>query len=28
MPQCNKILFRIYIKLNMFRATRRPSSGA
>ena len=25
MPQCIKILFHIYIKLNMFRATRRPS---
>jgi len=23
-----KILFHIYMKLNMFRATRRPSSGA
>jgi len=28
MQQCIKILFRIYMKLNMFRATRRPSSGA
>jgi hypothetical protein len=25
--QCIKILFNIYMKLNMFRATRRPSSG-
>jgi len=29
MQQCNKILlFHIYMKLNMFRATHRPSSGA
>jgi len=29
MQQCIKILlFHIYMKLNMFRATRRPSSGA
>jgi hypothetical protein len=29
MQQCIKILlFHIYIKLNMFRATHRPSSGA
>jgi len=29
MQQCNKILlFHIYVKLNMFRATHRPSSGA
>jgi len=28
MLQCIKILFHIYIKLNMFRATHRPSSGA
>jgi len=29
MQQCNKILlFHVYIKLNMFRATHRPSSGA
>jgi hypothetical protein len=28
MQQCVKILFHIYMKLNMFRATRRPSSGA
>jgi len=29
MQQCNKILlFHIYIKLNMFRATHHPSSGA
>jgi len=29
MQQCIKILlFRIYMKLNMFRATHRPSSGA
>jgi len=28
MQQCIKILlFHIYVKLNMFRATRRPSSG-
>jgi hypothetical protein len=27
MPQCFKILFHIYIKLNMFRATHHPSSG-
>jgi len=26
--QCIKILFPIYMKLNMFRATHRPSSGA
>jgi len=28
MQQCIKILFHVYIKPNMFRATRRPSSGA
>jgi len=28
MEQCIKILFRIYMKLNMFQATHRPSSGA
>ena len=28
MQQCIKILFHIYMKLNMFRASRRPSSGA
>jgi len=28
MQLCIKILFRIYMKLNMFRATHRPSSGA
>jgi len=28
MQQCIKILFRIYMKLNMFWATHRPSSGA
>jgi len=28
MQQCIKILFRIYMKLNMFRATHCPSSGA
>jgi hypothetical protein len=28
MQQCIKILFYIYMKLNMFRATHRPSSGA
>jgi len=29
MQQCNTILlFHIYMKLNMFRATHRPSSGA
>jgi hypothetical protein len=29
MPQCIKILlFHIYMKLSMFRATHRPSSGA
>jgi hypothetical protein len=28
MPQCIKILFHIYIKLNMFRAKHRPSLGA
>jgi len=28
MQQCIKILFRIHTKLNMFRATHRPSSGA
>jgi len=28
MQQCIKILFHIYVKLNMFRATHRPSSGA
>jgi len=27
-PQCIKILFHIYMKLVMFRATHRPSSGA
>jgi len=27
MPQCNKILFNVYMKLNMFRATHHPSSG-
>jgi len=27
MQQCNEILFHIYVKLNMFRVTRRPSSG-
>jgi len=27
MQQCIKVLFHIYIKLNMFRATHRPSSG-
>jgi len=27
MQQCIKILFHIYMKLNMFRATHRPSSG-
>jgi hypothetical protein len=26
MPQCIKILFHIYMKLSMFRATHRPSS--
>jgi len=26
--QCIKILFHIYMKLNIFRATHRPSSGA
>jgi len=26
MQQCIKILFHIYVKLNMFRATHRPSS--
>jgi hypothetical protein len=28
MSQCIKILFHIYVKLNIFRATHRPSSGA
>jgi len=28
MQQCIKILFHIYMKLNMFRATNRPLSGA
>jgi len=28
MQQCIKILFHIYVKLNMFRAIHRPSSGA
>jgi len=28
MQQCNNNLFYIYMKLNMFRATHRPSSGA
>jgi len=28
MPQFIKILFHIYIKLNMFRVTHRPSSRA
>jgi hypothetical protein len=28
MQQCIKILFHIYMKLNMFRATHHPSSGA
>jgi hypothetical protein len=28
MQRCIKILFHIYIKLNMFRPTHRPSSGA
>jgi len=28
MQQCIKILFNIYMKLNMFRATHRLSSGA
>jgi len=28
MQQCIKILFRIYMKLNMFQATHCPSSGA
>ena len=28
MQQCIKILFHIYMKLNIFRATHRPSSGA
>jgi len=28
MPQCIKILIHIYMKLNMLRATHRPSSGA
>jgi len=28
MQQCIKILFHIYMKLNMFRATHRPPSGA
>jgi len=28
MQQCIKVLLHIYTKLNMFRATHRPSSGA
>jgi hypothetical protein len=28
MQQCIKILFHIYMKLNLFRATHRPTSGA
>jgi len=28
MQQCVKMLFHIYMKVNMFRATHRPSSGA
>jgi len=28
MQQCIKILLRIYMELNMFRTTHRPSSGA
>ena len=28
MQQCIKILFHIYMKLNIFQATHRPSSGA
>ena len=28
MQQCIKILFHVFVKLNMFRATHRPSSGA
>jgi len=28
MQQCVKISFHIYMKLNMFRAIHRPSSGA
>ena len=28
MQQCIKILFHIYIKVNMFQATHHPSSGA
>jgi len=28
MQQCIKTLFHIYMKLDMFRETRRPSSGA
>jgi len=28
MQHCIKVLFHIYMKLNMFRATHRPSSGA
>jgi len=28
MQQCIKILFHIHMKLNMFRATHRPLSGA
>jgi len=28
MQQCIKTLFPIYMKLDMFRATHRPSSGA
>jgi len=28
MQQCIKILFLIYMKLNMLQATHRPSSGA
>jgi len=28
MQQCTKILLHMYMKLNMFRATHHPSSGA
>jgi len=28
MQQCIKILFHIYMKINVFQATHRPSSGA
>jgi hypothetical protein len=28
MQQCINVLFHIYMKLNMFQATHRPSSGA